>query len=424
MSHDDRHPCFNAKAREQHGRVHLPVAPACNVRCNFCNRKFDCANESRPGVTSEVLKPEQAPWYLQQVLRDDPDLSVVGIAGPGDPLANADATLETLRLVHRHHPELISCLATNGLNLPKHAKELHELGATHITVTVNAVDPTITAKVYRFVRDGDEVLRGEAGARRLLMRQLAGIRACVALGMTVKINCIVMPGINEHHVEEVAKAVAELGAHRFNPMALKPVAGTAFGELDEPDEAFMRDLRKRCAAHMPIMAHCARCRADAVGRLGAPNSAAATALLTEASTMTEIPADRPHVAVASREGMLVNQHLGHAEMLLIYAEEADDFRLVDVRQAPDAGGDHGTRWAAMADVVHDCRAVVAAEAGEPPRRALAEHGIALHTTEGLIADALELVFAGEGSKLRPPSCSAGTRCGGGCDSGGGGGLCA
>ncbi len=47
-----RHPCFNESAKGTCGRVHLPVAPECNIKCNYCNRKYDCVNESRPGVTS------------------------------------------------------------------------------------------------------------------------------------------------------------------------------------------------------------------------------------------------------------------------------------------------------------------------------------------------------------------------------------
>ena len=49
------HPCFDEAARARTARVHLPVAPRCNVQCNYCNRKFDCVSESRPGVTSVVL---------------------------------------------------------------------------------------------------------------------------------------------------------------------------------------------------------------------------------------------------------------------------------------------------------------------------------------------------------------------------------
>lgn len=82
-----RHPCYSADAQHKYARIHLPVAPRCNIQCNYCNRNFDCVNESRPGVTSEVLTPELAKekfaWVKEQIER----LSVVGIAGPGDALA-------------------------------------------------------------------------------------------------------------------------------------------------------------------------------------------------------------------------------------------------------------------------------------------------------------------------------------------------
>ena len=78
-----KHPCFNAKMRGIHGRVHLPVAPRCNIQCKYCDRKYDCVNESRPGVTSAVLSPGQAMTYLDFVLEEVKNISVVGIAGPG-----------------------------------------------------------------------------------------------------------------------------------------------------------------------------------------------------------------------------------------------------------------------------------------------------------------------------------------------------
>ena len=92
----EQHPCFNRKSHRQYGRVHLPVAPRCNIQCKFCNRLFDCANESRPGVTSALLSPAQAMVYLAEVLKQKPNIKVVGIAGPGDPFANAEQTLELL----------------------------------------------------------------------------------------------------------------------------------------------------------------------------------------------------------------------------------------------------------------------------------------------------------------------------------------
>ena len=90
-----KHPCFNAEAKQKYARVHLPVAPRCNVQCNYCNRKYDCCNESRPGVCSTLLSPVQALKYLQALNGKIPDVSVVGIAGPGDPFANPEETMLT-----------------------------------------------------------------------------------------------------------------------------------------------------------------------------------------------------------------------------------------------------------------------------------------------------------------------------------------
>ncbi|HMA97519.1 MAG TPA: radical SAM protein, partial [Polyangiaceae bacterium] len=137
------HPCFDNAARLKYSRVHLPVAPACNVQCNFCDRRFDCANESRPGVTSALLTPTQAASYVDDVVTKDPSIRVVGIAGPGDPLAQATKTLETLRRVRENHPDMLLCVATNGLMLAANAEALAELHVSHVTVTLSAVDPEV-----------------------------------------------------------------------------------------------------------------------------------------------------------------------------------------------------------------------------------------------------------------------------------------
>lgn len=419
-----RHPCFDPHARRDHSRVHLPVAPRCNVQCQFCNRRFDCVNESRPGVSAAVLRPAQAAWYVDQLRQRDPSLSVVGIAGPGDPFANVDETLETLRRVRRRQPDLLLCLSTNGLGLPPHVDTIADLGVNHVTVTVNAIDPVIAGRIYRWIRDGDTVLRGEAAGRRICIRQAAAVRALVRRGITVKINCICIPGVNDHHVEDVAQAMKELGADRFNLMPLQPVAGTGFGTIVAPDHQHMRELRHAAARHLPQMRHCQRCRADAVGRLGEGPDTSTTNLLKEASSMSSASCEtRPHVAVCSREGVLVNQHLGHAEKILIYAAEADCFRLVDVRPAPSAGlGD--ARWQDLVELLGDCRAVVAAAAGPTPEQHLGAAGVTIRCTEGLIEDALELVFADRADELQPPSCNGP---GGGCSAGscsGAGNACA
>ncbi|MCI5139532.1 MAG: radical SAM protein, partial [Candidatus Electrothrix sp. AR1] len=232
----NRHPCFNAKVKGQYGRVHLPVAPKCNIQCNYCNRKYDCVNESRPGVTSTLLRPDQALYYMSKVLEKEPRISVAGIAGPGDPFANAEETLETMRLIRKNYPDTILCLASNGMNMAPYVEELAEIGVSHVTVTVNGVDPEITQNIYSWVRDGKVIYRGLQAAELLLARQLSSIEKLKRHGITVKINTILIPGINNHHIIDVAKAMKRLGADLFNCMAMFPNADTVFENVPEPSK--------------------------------------------------------------------------------------------------------------------------------------------------------------------------------------------
>ena len=76
------------------------------------------------------------------------------------PFATPEKTLETLRLVRKRHPEMLLCVASNGLGVAPYAAELAALGVSHVTLTVNAVDPVVGAKIYAWVRDKKRVCRG------------------------------------------------------------------------------------------------------------------------------------------------------------------------------------------------------------------------------------------------------------------------
>jgi nitrogen fixation protein NifB len=99
------HPCYSEEAHHYFARMHVAVAPACNIQCHYCNRKYDCANESRPGVVSEVLNPQQAVKKVLAVAATIPQMTVLGIAGPGDPLSNPERTFETFRMLSEQAPD-------------------------------------------------------------------------------------------------------------------------------------------------------------------------------------------------------------------------------------------------------------------------------------------------------------------------------
>src|SRR5919197_5174692 len=266
------HPCYSEEAHHHFARMHVAVAPACNIQCHYCNRKYDCANESRPGVVSERLTPDEALRKVLAVAAEVPQLSVVGIAGPGDPLANPERTFATLERVKAALPDVRLCVSTNGLALPESVERLVALGVEHVTVTVNMVDPSIGERIYPWIVHGGRRIEGREASRILSERQLEGVERLAARGVLVKVNSVLIPGVNDAHVPEVSRRVRALGAflHNVMPLVSAPEHGTHYGLSGQrgPTPEELERVQEACAGGAKLMRHCRQCRADAVGLLG------------------------------------------------------------------------------------------------------------------------------------------------------------
>ena len=261
------HPCFGGN-HHKNGRMHLAVAPRCNIKCGYCTRKHDCANESRPGVTSRLLTPREAIEKVREVMASPvvgPIIKVIGIAGPGDPLANEE-TFETFRLVGEEFPHLMKCMSTNGLLLPDSIDRLHDLDLHSLTVTLNALDPAVGAKIYGHISYHGKTYRGTEAAEILVANQLEGIRRAVGYGMTVKVNTVFIPGINEEQVPLIGRKIKELGAFVMNIMPLIPQAELA--HIAPPSPEKLDAVRAANETIIGQFKHCRQCRADAVGLIG------------------------------------------------------------------------------------------------------------------------------------------------------------
>lgn len=411
----DDHPCYSMDAAHRTARIHLPVAPQCNIQCNYCNRKFDCVNESRPGVTSKVLPPALAVDYLDEMLEKVPAIAVVGIAGPGDPFANPHETMETLRRVRQAHPDMMLCLASNGLHIGPHIDDLVALDVSHVTITINAVDPAIGALIYKWVRDGGRPLKGTEGAALMIKRQLDAIRRLAAAGVLVKVNSIIVPGVNDAHIPAIARETALRGAHMMNAIPLCPVEDTGFAHLAEPDGILIARTRLLAGEHLRQMSHCQRCRADAVGLLDDDRSEEFAETLDAISSRDPVMDEsRPHVAVATREGMLVNLHLGETEKVIVFSQiegDGEEYEIVDVRPLPPKG-DGDDRWRMLARQLDDCRAILVSAVGPRPRNILASFGLPVIEMEGLIEEGLLGIY--DGSGIPASMRRRFTACGDGC----------
>lgn len=254
------HPCFGGHKNNK-GRIHLPVSPGCNIQCKFCERKIS-DTENRPGVSSAVITPEEALDVIERALKLCPDITVAGIAGPGDTLAT-DYALNTFRLVKEKYPKLLKCMSTNGLLLAERADEVIDVGIDSLTVTVNAVDPEIEAQINSAIIYHGKKYEGVEAAKILIRNQLEGIRKVSAAGITIKVNTVLVPGINDEHIETIAKTVHEAGATIYNIIPLIPQHELA--HIPEPTCPEIDGARAKAEKYIDVFRHCQRCRADAIG---------------------------------------------------------------------------------------------------------------------------------------------------------------
>jgi nitrogen fixation protein NifB len=80
------------------------------------------------------------------------------------------------------------------LNIYPYVNDIARLNVSHVSITVNAVDPAIGAKIYSWVRSNKRTIGPDDGARILFENQMAAIKALKEAGVIVKINSVVIPG--------------------------------------------------------------------------------------------------------------------------------------------------------------------------------------------------------------------------------------
>lgn len=413
------HPCYSEEAHHYYARMHVAVAPACNIQCNYCNRKYDCANESRPGVVSEKLTAEQAVRKVLAVAAEIPQLSVVGIAGPGDSLAaGAKQTIQTFEQLSKLAPDIKLCLSTNGLALPDYVDRIKDLNIDHVTITINMVDPEVGQHIYPWIFHNHKRWTGIEASRILHERQMLGLEMLRDAGILAKINSVMIPGINDEHLLDVNREVKARGAflHNIMPLISDAAHGTHFGLTGQrgPTAKELKALQDKCEGDMKLMRHCRQCRADAVGLLGEDRGEEFTAEkvmqmdvdldgggFTKRETYREhveaeralrheskaaAIADVAHmagekpilIAVATKGGERINEHFGHAKEFQIYEVNAKGAKFVGHRRVDlycEGGSGDEDGLGTIIQAINDCVAVFVAKIGGCPKKSLEEAGI-------------------------------------------------
>ena len=169
--------------------LRVSVTDRCNFRCTYCMP----AEGLRWLPKSEILTFEE----LTRVLAVFVGLGVgsIKVTG-GEPTVRADLP-ELIRMFREVGPELDISITTNGVLLDRLAAPLAEAGVDRATVSCDSL------MRHRFV----EMTRRDA-----LDRVLAGLRAAESAGLTpIKINCVVIGGLNDDELVEFASWARETG---------------------------------------------------------------------------------------------------------------------------------------------------------------------------------------------------------------------
>lgn len=170
--------------------MRLSLTDKCNLRCTYC------------------MPAEGLQWLQKdQVLSREEIVRLVGIGVDllgirelrltgGEPLVRADL-VDIIADIRARHPELPVSLTTNGLGLDKKAQRLKDAGLTRINVSMDSLHPDTFAQLTR---------------RPFLDRVLRGIEAAAAVGLgLVKINAVLMRGINDHEAPDLLEWAVSRG---------------------------------------------------------------------------------------------------------------------------------------------------------------------------------------------------------------------
>jgi len=160
--------------------IRVSVTSRCNFRCLYCmpNTPFDL--EPR----ENLLSYEELFQFLKVAI--DEGVKKVRITG-GEPLLRRDLD-RFIKMLRDYSPELEIALTTNGYYLAEQGERLKKAGLDRVNISLDSLKPEVAARIAQ---------------REVLDRVLAGIETAIRLGFGVKLNSVIMRGINDDEVEEL-----------------------------------------------------------------------------------------------------------------------------------------------------------------------------------------------------------------------------
>lgn len=197
--------------------LRLSVTDRCNFACTYCSIRND---------GDDYIQPAEAE-RLFGVLASRLGFRKVRLTG-GEPLVRSDIDAFVAAAAGTEGIEVVG-LTTNGSLLDVWAERLFAAGLRHVNVSVDSLKPGLFREITRSGK---------------LDRVLDGIRAARAVGMTVKVNCVLLEGVNDAEIGDFADFAATEGIGvRF--IEVMPTDERARGRAVVPADAVLEQIRER-----------------------------------------------------------------------------------------------------------------------------------------------------------------------------------
>ena len=208
------------------------------------------------------MTPEEAVKRTLEEIERRPMLRIAAVSGPGEPLAN-ETTFSTLNRVKTEFPDIHFCLSTNGILLAENVSRLVDLNVETVSVSMSTTNPLSAARIYQWAILDGELHHGEEMGRRVIEKQLEGIRRANNVGIRVKVNTILIPSINSQDIDDLNRLLAKFGAAIQNIVPLVP--NDDMKHLQAPSPSDLAKIRQASSKHIKQFYHCQQCRSDVVG---------------------------------------------------------------------------------------------------------------------------------------------------------------
>jgi nitrogen fixation protein NifB len=96
----------------------------------------------------------------------------------------------------------------------------------------------------------------------LISNQMAGILKVIKAGLSLKVNSVLIPGVNDKHMVPLARQLKDMGVKLMNIMPLIPSG--KMKHFSAPECEDLRNIRLACEAVLPQFWWCKQCSADIV----------------------------------------------------------------------------------------------------------------------------------------------------------------